>query len=74
LLCDEPTGALDVRTGVVVLQAIERINHEFGTTTAVITHNAVIAAMADRVISLSGGRVAAQRRNERKTAAADLVW
>lgn len=74
LLCDEPTGALDVRTGVVVLQAVERINRELRTTTAVITHNAVIGAMADRVISLSGGRIAAEQRNERKTAAKDLVW
>jgi putative ABC transport system ATP-binding protein len=74
LLCDEPTGALDVRTGIVVLQAIERINRELGTTTAVITHNAVIAAMADRVISLSGGRISAERRNKRKTAARELVW
>src|SRR5574341_471255 len=53
LLCDEPTGALDIVTGVVVLEAIERVNRELGTTTAVITHNAVISAMADRVISLS---------------------
>jgi putative ABC transport system ATP-binding protein len=74
LLCDEPTGALDVRTGVVVLLAIERINLELGTTTAVITHNAVIAAMADRVISLSGGRISAEQRNEQKTAAKELVW
>jgi putative ABC transport system ATP-binding protein len=74
LLCDEPTGALDVRTGVVVLQAIERINRELGTTTAVITHNAVIAAIADRVISLSGGRISSEQRNERKTAAQELVW
>jgi putative ABC transport system ATP-binding protein len=74
LLCDEPTGALDVHTGVIVLQAIERINRELGTTTAVITHNAVIAAMGDRVISLSGGRISAEQRNERKTAAKELVW
>jgi putative ABC transport system ATP-binding protein len=74
LLCDEPTGALDVHTGVVVLEVIERINHELGTTTAVITHNAVIAAMADRVISLSDGRIAGVQRNEQKVAAAALVW
>ena len=55
LLCDEPTGALDVGTGIVVLEAIARINRELGTTTAVITHNAAISAMADRVISLSDG-------------------
>jgi putative ABC transport system ATP-binding protein len=74
LLCDEPTGALDVRTGVVVLEAIERINRELGTTTVVITHNAVIASMADRVISLSGGRISAEHRNERKATAKELVW
>jgi putative ABC transport system ATP-binding protein len=73
LLCDEPTGALDVRTGVVVLQAIERINQELGTTTVVITHNAVIAAMADRVIFLSG-RISAKRHNEAKSTAKELVW
>jgi putative ABC transport system ATP-binding protein len=74
LLCDEPTGALDVSTGVLVLEAIQRVNRELGTTTALITHNAVIAGMADRVLSLSDGRLAAQRRNERKVEARDLVW
>jgi putative ABC transport system ATP-binding protein len=74
LLCDEPTGALDVHTGVLVLEAIERVNRELGTTTAVITHNAVIASMADRVVSLSDGRVAGVRSNERKVAAHELVW
>jgi putative ABC transport system ATP-binding protein len=74
LLCDEPTGALDVKTGIVVLEAIERVNRELGTTTAVITHNAVIAAMADRVVSLSGGLISGVRHNERKVAARDLVW
>lgn len=74
LLCDEPTGALDVKTGVVVLEAIERINRELGTTTAVITHNAVIAGLADRVISLSGGKTAGVRLNSQKIAARDLVW
>ncbi|WP_455385805.1 ABC transporter ATP-binding protein, partial [Acidihalobacter prosperus] len=57
LLCDEPTGALDVHTGVVVLEAISRVNRELGTTTVVITHNAVIAEIADRVIQLSDGRI-----------------
>src|ERR1700752_310757 len=57
LLCDEPTGALDVKTGIVVLEAVERINRELKTTTAVITHNAVIADMADRVIHLSDGHI-----------------
>jgi putative ABC transport system ATP-binding protein len=74
LLCDEPTGALDVQTGVVVLQAIERVNRDLGTTTAVITHNAVIAGMADRVISLKDGQIASTRRNERKVQAAGLEW
>jgi putative ABC transport system ATP-binding protein len=74
LLCDEPTGALDRETGVIVLEAIARLNRELGTTTAVITHNAVIAEMADRVISLSAGRITGVRRNTRKAPAADLVW
>jgi putative ABC transport system ATP-binding protein len=74
LLCDEPTGALDVHTGVVVLEAIEKVNRELGTTTAVITHNSVIAAMADRVIHLSDGRVTHIDRNETKAAARDLQW
>ena len=74
LLCDEPTGALDVHTGVVVLEAIERINRELGTTTAVITHNAVIAGMADRVVHLSDGRVTHIDRNAEKTIAGQLQW
>jgi putative ABC transport system ATP-binding protein len=74
LLCDEPTGALDAQTGVVVLEVIERINRELGTTTAVITHNAMIAEMADRVITLSDGRVAEMRRNACKRPAAGIVW
>jgi putative ABC transport system ATP-binding protein len=65
---------LDVRTGIVVLEAIERINRELGTTTAVITHNAAIAAMADRVVQLSDGRVAADNRNAVKAAARDIQW
>jgi putative ABC transport system ATP-binding protein len=74
LLCDEPTGALDVTTGVLVLGVIERVNRELGTTTAVITHNAVIARMADRVVSLSGGRISDVRRNDAKVPAGELVW
>jgi putative ABC transport system ATP-binding protein len=74
LLCDEPTGALDVQTGVLVLEAIRRINTELGTTTAVITHNAVIADMADRVISLLDGRVANERRNSTKLLPQELAW
>ena len=74
LLCDEPTGALDIKTGIVVLQAIERINAELGTTTAVITHNAVIGRMADRVVSLADGRIVGDRHNDAKVPAADLEW
>ncbi len=74
LLCDEPTGALDVQTGIVVLEAIARINRTLGTTTAVITHNAVIAQMADRVITLSDGQISGIEDNQGKIAAADLRW
>lgn len=74
LLCDEPTGALDVQTGIVVLEAIERANRELGTTTVVITHNAVIAGMADRVITLSDGRIGRVTANTRRVAARELVW
>ncbi|WP_417738019.1 ABC transporter ATP-binding protein [Rosistilla oblonga] len=74
LLCDEPTGALDVHTGIVVLEAIARINRELGTTTAVITHNAVIAQMADRVISLSDGQIAGVQTNTDKRSAQALQW
>ena len=75
LLCDEPTGALDISTGVVVLEALQRINTELGTTTVVITHNAAIAAMADRVIRLADGRVAAvEERTLRKLAPRELSW
>jgi putative ABC transport system ATP-binding protein len=74
LLCDEPTGALDISTGIVVLEAIEKVNGELGTTTAVITHNAAIAAMADRVVSLADGRIAEVRHNEHKIGAHELEW
>jgi putative ABC transport system ATP-binding protein len=74
LLCDEPTGALDVQTGILVLEAIERIHRELGTTTAVITHNAVIAEMADRVIHLSGGLVTQTHANPHKRPARELAW
>lgn len=74
LLCDEPTGALDVTTGIVVLDVIARINRELGTTTVVITHNAVIAGMADRIITLSDGRIAGQKTNTVKQSARELVW
>ncbi len=74
LLCDEPTGALDISTGVIVLEAIERVNREIGTTTAVITHNAAISAMADRVVSLSDGRIASMRHNTERLGPRDLSW
>lgn len=74
LLCDEPTGALDYATGVLVLQAIVRINQELGTTVAVITHNAPIAAMADRVLRMADGRIAEVARNEHKRAPTEIRW
>ena len=74
LLCDEPTGALDVKTGIVVLDVIQQINQELGTTTAVITHNAVIADMADRVVHVSDGRIAGVDIKERKLTARELSW
>ena len=74
LLCDEPTGALDSATGVVVLEVLEKVNRELGTLTVLITHNAGIAAMADRVIRLSDGQIAEERRNAHKRAAHELSW
>ena len=74
LLCDEPTGALDVKTGVLVLDALVRVNRELGTATAVITHNAVIASIADRVISLSNGQIARVERNAAKVDPRSLAW
>ncbi len=74
LLCDEPTGALDFQTGLVVLQVIERINRELGAATAVITHNAPIAAMADRVITLADGRVTSDVKNESRMPPEELSW
>ena len=74
LLCDEPTGALDSTTGILVLEAIERVNRELGTTTALITHNAVIAGIADRVLLFADGRIVEERRNEARLSPADLTW
>jgi putative ABC transport system ATP-binding protein len=74
LLCDEPTGALDVATGIVVLEAIERVNRELGTTTIVITHNVAVSGMADRVVSLSDGHIAGDRHNERRMPPQALNW
>src|SRR5262245_9405052 len=74
LLCDEPTGALDVKTGIVVLEAVERVNRELGTLTVIITHNAVMAGMADRVIHFSDGKVHHIHRNERRVEVSSLNW
>jgi putative ABC transport system ATP-binding protein len=74
LLCDEPTGALDFKTGIRVLEVIDEVNRSLGTTTAVITHHAPIAAMADRIVSLSDGRVASEVTNEEKVSPSELTW
>ncbi|MEX1366212.1 MAG: ABC transporter ATP-binding protein [Nannocystaceae bacterium] len=74
LLCDEPTGALDFRTGVQVLEVIDRINRELGTTTAVITHNVPVSRIADRVVSLTDGQVSSDERNTEKILPAEVVW
>ena len=74
LLCDEPTGALDSTTGIVVLEVIEKINRELGTATVLITHNADIAAMADRVVNLGDGLITKEYRNEHKKAPGELHW
>jgi putative ABC transport system ATP-binding protein len=74
LLCDEPTGALDYETGKLVLDVLERVNEELGTTTAVITHNAAIAAMADRVIRLRSGLISDITRNPRRARPDELSW
>ena len=74
LLCDEPTGALDSKTGILVLEAIERVNLELGTSTAVITHNSTVAGMADRVVHIADGRIAAVELNEQRKPARELSW
>jgi putative ABC transport system ATP-binding protein len=74
LLCDEPTGALDADTGRLVLAAIAKVNAELGTTTVVITHNSAIAAMATRILRLSGGRIALEEMNPTPMRAEDVTW
>jgi putative ABC transport system ATP-binding protein len=74
LLCDEPTGALDSQTGILVLEAIERVNRELGATTALITHNLPISAMAHRVISMADGRIVDTRVNQTRAAPRDISW
>jgi len=74
LLCDEPTGALDYETGKLVLEVIARINADLGTTAMVITHNAAIAGMADRVLKLGNGKIVGESRPERKLTPAEISW
>jgi putative ABC transport system ATP-binding protein len=74
LLCDEPTGALDLATGVVVLEAIARVNEDLGTSVAVITHNSGIGAIADRVLSMSDGRIVGDVRNEHRVKPSEVHW
>jgi len=74
LLCDEPTGALDSKTGIRVIEALLGINSQFGTTTLIITHNASIQDVADRVLSFADGRISGLRKNEKRRAAAELSW
>ena len=74
LLCDEPTGSLDYATGKLVLEVLAHVNRELGTTIAVITHNAAIGAMADRVIRMSSGQIVEITRNARRASPAELSW
>jgi putative ABC transport system ATP-binding protein len=74
LLCDEPTGALDYETGLIVLEVLAEVNRKLGTTVAVITHNAAIAGMADRVIRMRSGRITELERNARRLAPTELTW
>jgi putative ABC transport system ATP-binding protein len=74
LLCDEPTGALDSTTGVIVLDALERVNRELGTTTAIITHNAAQAQMASRIVHLSDGQISHIEHNAHPRHARELTW
>lgn len=74
LLCDEPTGALDSATGVLVLEALDKANRETGTTTVIITHNASIAGMGDRVITMSDGRISGESRNAERQDPKTLTW
>ena len=74
MLCDEPTGALDSKTGILVLDALVATNRELGTTTAIITHNVSIGAIADRVFHVSDGRISEVIENERRVAPAEVHW
>jgi putative ABC transport system ATP-binding protein len=74
LLCDEPTGALDSKTGIRVIEALLGVNAQLGTTTLIITHNATIQDVADRVLFFADGQISNERKNERRRAAAELAW
>jgi putative ABC transport system ATP-binding protein len=74
LLCDEPTGALDSKTGIRVIEALLGVNSQLGTTTLIITHNATIQDVADRMLSFADGQISGIRKNERRRAAAELSW
>lgn len=74
LLCDEPTGALDHQTGQVVLEALRRVNEDIGATTVIITHNAAIAGMGDRVLRMADGRIASETRNKEKLLPSQVQW
>jgi putative ABC transport system ATP-binding protein len=74
LLCDEPTGALDSKTGIRVIEALLKVNEQLGTTTLIITHNASIQDVADRVLFFADGQITREQRNERRRKAAELSW
>jgi putative ABC transport system ATP-binding protein len=74
LLCDEPTGALDVDTGKLVLEVLDHVNREFGTTTAVITHNVAIANLGDRVLRMNSGRIVSTTQNAKRALPAEIEW
>ncbi|NBX17590.1 MAG: ABC transporter ATP-binding protein [Proteobacteria bacterium] len=74
IMCDEPTGALDVETGVIVLQALEEVHHDFGISIILITHNATIAHISDRTVRMSGGRVVDISTNRQHLLARELQW
>jgi putative ABC transport system ATP-binding protein len=74
LLCDEPTGALDLETGKLVLGVLERVNREVGTTTAIITHNVAIGALGDRIVHMSSGEIEREERNARRASLDEIHW
>ena len=74
MLCDEPTGALNSRTGIRVIEALLGVNAQLGTTTMIITHNASIQDVADRVLFFADGQISKVRKNEKRRASAELTW